>query len=142
MTLWRRAFQLVVWIGILLNWTFAVMTFVDPGRLIAALDLGEIESTVWLFNYSVLLALLSCFYIPTAADPFRYQVNAWLLIAARLIPAATFFIGVATGLLANGFVTLGAADSLVGIVELLLLVWLVRGARLEAAGEIASLDPL
>lgn len=142
MTPWRRAFQVVVWIGILLNWAFAVMTFVDPSRLIAALGLGEIESTVWLFNYSVLLALLSCFYIPAAADPFRYQVNAWLLIAARLIPAATFFIGVSTGFLADGFMKVGAADSLVGIVELLLLVRLVRYARLEAAREVASFDPL
>lgn len=142
MTLWRRAFHLVVWIGIVLNWAFAVMTFVDPTRLIAALGLGELESTVWLFNYSVLLALLSCFYIPAAADPFRYQVNAWLLIAARLIPAATFFIGVSTGFLVNGFVKLGAADSLIGIVELLLLVRLVRYARVEAAREVTSLHPL
>jgi len=94
MTARRRTFKVVVWIGILLNWTFVGMALADPRHLIAALDLGATDSTVWLFNYSVLLALLSCFYIPAAADPFRYRVNAWLLIAARFVPAATFFIGV------------------------------------------------
>ena len=50
MTLRRRAFQVIVWIGILLNWAFAVMTLADPRQLIATLDLGSIDSTVWLFN--------------------------------------------------------------------------------------------
>jgi len=80
----------------------------------------------------VLLAVVSCFYIPAAADPFRYRANAWLLIAARLIPAATFFVGVSNGFLAAGFVRLGVADSLIGGGELILLVWLLRGARVQA----------
>jgi len=133
MTLRRRTFQVVVWTGIVLNWAFAAMALADPRHLTATLDLGVSESTVWLFNYSVLLALLSCFYIPAAADPFRYRVNAWLLIAARLIPAATFFVGVSNGFLAKGFVKLGVADSLIGSGELILLVWLLRDARVQAA---------
>lgn len=138
MTLRRRTFQVVVWIGILLNWAFAVMAFVDPHHLIATLDLGAIDSTVWLFNYSVLLALLSCFYIPAAADPFRYSVSAWLLIAARLIPAITFFAGVSTGFLASGFMKLGMADSLIGGAELVLLVLLLREAPVIPAREAVS----
>ena len=138
MTLRRKAFQVIVWIGILLNWAFAVMAFADPRQLIATLDLGAIDSTVWLFNYSVLLALLSCFYIPAAANPFRYSVSAWLLIAARLIPATTFFIGVSTGLLANGFVKLGMADATIGSVELVLLVLLLREANLQPPRDVVS----
>ena len=133
MTLRRRAFQVIVWIGILLNWAFAVMAFANPHHLIAMLDLGAGDSTVWLFNYSVLLAILSCFYIPAAVDPIRYRVNAWLLIVARLIPAATFFIGVSIGVLADGFVKLGMADSLIGSAELVLLVLLLRNASLHPA---------
>ena len=129
MTRRRKAFQVVVWFGILLNWAFAAMAFADPRHLIATLDLGAIDSTVWLFNYSVLLALLSAFYIPAAADPFRYRVNAWLLIAARLVPAATFFIGVSTGFLARGFMKLGVADSLIGSGELVLLLLVARDAQ-------------
>jgi len=138
MTARRRTFKVVVWIGILLNWTFVGMALADPRHLIAALDLGATDSTVWLFNYSVLLALLSCFYIPAAADPFRYRVNAWLLIAARFVPAATFFIGVSTGFLANGFVTLGTADSIIGSAELVLLVLLMRDGQLHPARETVS----
>src|SRR6476620_2864516 len=133
MTLRRRTFQVVVWTGIVLNWAFAAMALADPRHLTATLDLGVSKSTVWLFNYSVLLALLSCFYIPAAADPFRYRVNAWLLIAARFVPAATFFIGVATGFLANGFVTLGTADSIIGSAQLGLLVLLMRDGQLHPA---------
>jgi len=138
MTQRRKAFQVIVWIGILLNWAFAAMALADPHHLIATLDLGAIDSTVWLFNYSVLLALLSCFYIPAAADPFRYSVSAWLLIAARLTPATTFFIGVSTGLLANGFVKLGMADATIGSVELVLLVLLLREANLQPPRDVVS----
>ena len=129
---------MVVWIGVLLNWAFVGTALVGPRHLITALDLGTTDSTVWLFNYSVLLALLSCFYIPAAADPFRYRVNAWLLIAARLIPAATFFIGASKGLLANGFLKLGMADSLIGGAELALLLLLLRDTTRQPAGEVVS----
>ena len=87
-------FKRIVWLGILINFTYAIFAFVIPEQLITFFQLGESNSTVWLFNYSVLLVLLSCFYIPAAQDPDRYLVNCWLLIAARLIPATTFFIGV------------------------------------------------
>ena len=129
MTLRRRAFQVIVWIGILLNWAFAVMAFADPRQLIATLDLGAIDSTVWLFNYSVLLAILSCFYIPAAKDPLRYRTNAWLMIVGRLVPATTFFAGVSAGFMPSGFVKLGVADATIGIAVLSLL----RMVRAESA---------
>ena len=122
----RRGFRIAVWVGIVLNWTFAVYAFTSPHHLIQSMDLGDSTSTVWLFNYSVLLAILSAFYIPAARDPIRYRVNAWLLIAARFVPASTFFVGVSTAFLAPGFAKLGAADSIIGGVELILLVLLER----------------
>jgi len=124
-----RAFGIAVWIGIVLNWTFVVFALLDPDRLIVSMDLGDSSSTVWLFNYSVLLAILSAFYIPAARDPVRYRVNAWLLIAARFIPASTFFVGASTGFLAAGFVKLGTADAIIGGIELVLLVLLERRLR-------------
>ena len=121
-------FGRVVWLGILANFSFAVLAFLKPNDLLAFLQLGSVESTVWLFNYSVLLVMLSCFYIPAALDPFRYLVSAWLLVAARLIPATTFFVGVYVSYMAKGFLTLGIVDSTVGVIELVLLVLALRTA--------------
>ncbi|MCG8366420.1 MAG: hypothetical protein MJA27_24180 [Pseudanabaenales cyanobacterium] len=121
-------FGRVVGLGVLANFSFAVLAFLKPNDLLAFLQLGSVESTVWLFNYSVLLVMLSCFYIPAALDPFHYLVNAWLLIVARLIPATTFFVGVFVSYLAKGFLTLGIVDSTIGVVELILLILALRAA--------------
>ena len=119
-------FKRVVWLGILLNFSFALSAFFIADQLLAFLQLGSVESTVWLFNYSVLLVLLSCFYIPAASDPSRYWVNSWLLVAARLIPATTFFIGVFIDYMPTGFLTLGIGDFSIGIVEGILLTLALR----------------
>jgi hypothetical protein len=124
---YRRWFARVVWLGILGNWAFAAWAlFVDPNQLLDCLKLGPVGSTVWLYNYSVLLAILSCFYIPAAKDPFRYRANAWLLIVGRLVPASTFFLGVLFRFMPAGFLTLGIGDGTIGLVELFLLVRTLR----------------
>ena len=127
-TIW---FGRVVWFGILVNFSFSVSAFLIPNQLILFLRLGSVESTVWLFNYSVLLILLSCFYIPAAQDPFRYFVNSWLLVFARLIPATTFFIGVLINYMSRGFLTLGIGDFTIGSLEGILLI-LALGAEKSA----------
>ena len=119
-------FRWVVWFGIIGNWTFSVAVFFNTNNVLTLLQLGSVESTIWLFNYSVLLALLSCFYIPAAQNPIRYRVNCWLLIACRLIPATTFFIGVAISYMPRAFLRLGFGDGAVGITELVLLILLLR----------------
>lgn len=125
-----RWFRIVVWFGILVNWSFAaVAMLIDPNGLLSILSLGAVESTVWLYNYSVLLIILSCFYIPAAIDPFRYRVNAWLLIVGRLVPASTYFLGVMMGFMPSGFSTLGIGDSTIGIVELILLLLIFRTGK-------------
>ena len=119
-------FRWVVWFGIIGNWAFSVAVFINANKVLSFLHLCPVESTIWLFNYSVLLALLSCFYIPAAHNPFRYRVNCWLLIACRLIPATTFFVGVALSYMPHGFLRLGIGDGTVGIIELILLILLLR----------------
>lgn len=128
-------FKRVVWFGILANFTYAVCAFAIPDRLITFLQLGEPNSTVWLFNYSVLLVLLSCFYIPAAHDPYRYLVNSWLLVAARIIPATTFFIGVFTAYMPKGFITLGIGDLSIGIVEGILLTLALKKSAHQQQGD-------
>lgn len=125
-----RLFTIVVWFGVLANWSFAVWAiFFNTASLLAFFGLGEVASTVWIYNYSILLTILSCFYIPAAHNPFRYLANAWLLVAGRLIPASTFFIGVGLGFMPAGFVRLGIGDASFGIIELILLVRLLHDAE-------------
>ena len=125
-----RLFTIVVWLGVLANWSFAVWAiFFNTASLLRLFGLGAVESTIWVYNYSILLAILSCFYIPAAHNPFRYRANAWLLVIGRLVPASTFFIGVALGFMPAGFVRLGIGDASFGIIELILLVRLLRDAE-------------
>jgi hypothetical protein len=133
---YRRYFRIVVWLGILANWLFAVTVIVLDHRWIqTALGLDPNASSIWLYNYSFLLALLSCFYIPAARDPFAYRVNAWLLIFCRLIPATTFLLGVALGFMPGRFLVLAVGDGTFGMVELVLLWLMMRSTR---AGQPAS----
>jgi hypothetical protein len=125
-----RLFAIVVWLGVLANWTFAVWAiFFNTASLLAMFGLGAVPSTMWVYNYSVLLAILSCFYIPAALNPMRYRANAWLLIVGRLVPASTFFIGVALNYFPAGFAKLGIGDATFGIIELILLLRLIGDSR-------------
>ena len=125
-----RLFTIVVWLGVLANWAFAVWAiFFDTGKLLDLFGLGGVSSTIWVYNYSVLLIILSCFYIPAAHDQLRYQANAWLLVVGRLVPASTFFFGVWLGYMPEGFVKLGTGDATFGIIELILLIRLRRDAE-------------
>lgn len=124
---YRDWFGIVVWLGVLANWAFAVwVIFFNPHQLLAFLQLGEQTSTIWLYNYSILLIILSCFYIPAAQDPFHYRANAWLLIVGRLLPSLTFFLGVFLGFMPRGFLILGIGDGTIGLIELLLLLGVYR----------------
>jgi hypothetical protein len=125
-----RLFAVVVLLGVVANWAFSVWAiFFNTESLLAMFGLGDVASTIWVYNYSILLAVLSCFYIPAAIDPIRYRANAWLLIVGRLLPASTFFIGVALGFFPAGFARLAMADSTFGVVELILLLRLIADAR-------------
>lgn len=123
----RSLFRIVVYIGVAANWAFAIWAiFLDPHRLLTTLRLGDQASVLWLYNYSVLLMILSLFYIPAARDPFRYRANAWLLVVGRLVPASTFLFGVMLGFMPSGFLGLMAGDGLIGLVELVLLIRIYR----------------
>jgi len=130
----RTLFKLVVWLGVLANWTFAAwVLFFDPHQLLEALNLGPQDRVLWLYNYSVLLAVLSLFYIPAARDPFRYRANAWFLVVGRLVPASTFLLGVLLGYMPRGFLLLFLGDATIGVIQLILLLAIFR--RGPAAGD-------
>jgi hypothetical protein len=123
----RSLFRIVVYIGVAVNWAFGIWAiFLDPHRLLTTLRLGDQASVLWLYNYSILLMILSLFYIPAAKDPFRYRANAWLLIVGRLVPASTFLVGVMLGFMPRGFLGLMMGDGLIGLIELVLLIQIYR----------------
>ena len=119
----RTLFRILVWLGVLANWAFGVWAvFFDPHKLLAFLNLGDQASVLWLYNYSILLMILSLFYLPAARDPYRYRANAWLLVVGRLVPVSTFLFGVLLGFMPHGFLGLAAVDGTIGILELILLI--------------------
>ena len=123
-------FSRMVWLGASVNWAFAFgLLFGDVNALMRLLNLGELSSTLWLYHYSIALALLTLFYIPAARDCVRYRANAWLLIVARLISALTFFVGVAIGFMPDGFLWLGLTDAAIGFTQLWLLWRIVRAEQ-------------
>ena len=125
----RKLFKLIVLCGVLANWGFSVMVmFVDHHTVLGWLGLDTQAPAIWLYNYSVLLIMLSCFYIPAAIDPLRYRANAWLLIFGRLVPATTFLVGVMMGYMPRNFLTLWMGDGTFGLIELVLLVRILRQA--------------
>ena len=119
----RNLFKWVVWLGVAANFSFGLwVVFFDGNALLAMLRLGPQASLLWLYNYSILLMILSLFYLPAARDPFRYRVNAWLLVLGRLLPATTFLVGVGLGYMPAGFLGLFLADGTFGVIELILLL--------------------
>lgn len=123
----RRMFRYVVWFGVAVNFSFGIWAiFIDPHGLLTTLRLGDQQNVIWLYNYSILLMIMSLFYLPAASNPFRYRANAWLLILGRLLPASTFGIGVLLGYMPKGFLMLMLGDSTIGLIELFLLVRVMR----------------
>ena len=45
----RKLFAIVVWIGVIANWSFGIwMVFFGAHTLLKKLGLGDVESTIWI----------------------------------------------------------------------------------------------
>ena len=77
-------FGRVMWAGIVANVALAVPALLWPARMLALTGLPEAVPLMWVRFASLLLILLSAFYVPAAIDCRRARVNAWLATAARL----------------------------------------------------------
>ena len=91
LTWYRR----VVWFGVTANMSFAVTALYAPAKLLKAMRLRPIASTVWLRNVGMLLVVTSIFNAGAARDPRRYPLYSYLVPTARLV-AGSFFLGVVT----------------------------------------------
>jgi hypothetical protein len=77
-------FERVLWVGIGANVALALPTLLWPAEMLAFSNLPDAIPLVWVRFSSLLLLLLSSFYVPAALDCRRARVNAWLATAGRL----------------------------------------------------------
>jgi hypothetical protein len=75
------------------NLAFALPAIFAPDRLIDAMGLRPVPSTIWVRNIGILLIDVSVLYAGSALDPRRYPLYSWSVALSRLI-ASVFFIRV------------------------------------------------
>ena len=75
-------FRWAVFIGILQDWVLGIPGIFIPNSVLA-LFTEPVATPVWPAFASLLVVLLSLFYIQPALDPYRNRVGAILTVAAR-----------------------------------------------------------
>jgi Animal haem peroxidase len=87
---YAKWFGRAVWLGILVNLSFAVPALFVPGAFAATLGPGALgtETAVWLRNTGMLLVVLSAFHAAVARDPLGAVAFARRAVFGRLLAAA------------------------------------------------------
>ena len=82
-------FGRALWLGILVNLSFAIPALFTPGAFVGMLGLSEHlpETGIWLRNTGMLLVVLSGIHALVAADPLGALPFARWVVAGRLIAA-------------------------------------------------------
>lgn len=113
-------FRRVVLLGVATNLLFALPGVFIPNTVIGLVGGAPVVYPIWPAFASLLLILLSLFYIPAALDPFKYRPFAWLTVASR-------FAGVWFFLIFQGqYPLFGYLDLCFGVAEGILLVLAYR----------------
>jgi hypothetical protein len=79
-------------VGILQDWFFALLGIFIPSAVLQFAKADPVAPPVWPAYASLLLTLLSFFYIPAAIDPFRYSAFAVFTVIARVGGVIFFFL--------------------------------------------------
>jgi hypothetical protein len=116
-----------MWLGITANLALAVPTLLWPERMLELSGFPAAVPMLWVRFSSLLLILLSAFYVPAAVDCRRARVNAWLAIWARLA-GVLFFL-----LQARQYWLLGVYDFIFFVPEIVLLTLASRASSPQAA---------
>ena len=133
----------ILWVGVLVNFTFCVGVFLAPewlvswfcwpallfpfsGDAVTGRCVPWTGETVWIRDAGALLAMLGVMYWAAASDPLRYRVNAWVFVVNKMFFAVFWVWPVLFAGAAWGFMALGVIDFTLG-----LLVWIFL-ARLLA----------
>jgi hypothetical protein len=89
---WATWFGRAMWVGILADWALGLPGIFVPNAVLDAFGFKQaLETPVWPAFASLLLVLLSLFYIPGAMNPYRYRITAILSVLARP-PGVLFFL--------------------------------------------------
>jgi hypothetical protein len=82
-----------VFLGIVANCVLSVPGIFYPNVVLSAFGMTNVwgQPVVWTAAASMLLTLLSIFYIPAALNPYRYTATAWTALLSRA-SGATFFL--------------------------------------------------
>lgn len=127
-------FRRATWLGIWINWAFALPALFFPEALASILGMGGLNSTIWLRNAGLLVALLTLFYIPAARDPLGLATIARRSVLARFL-AGGFWLWLIWGLGESARLYLFAAGDLsVGLLQLLTLHPILHPASETARG--------
>jgi hypothetical protein len=88
-----RWFGRVVLLGVAANILLGLPSLLYPNAVLALLHLPQsLENPLWASFSSLLLLLLSAFYVPAGLDPERYRASALLAVLARLAGFAFFVL--------------------------------------------------
>jgi hypothetical protein len=122
-------FGRLVWLGIVANLPFGLLGLFAPQVLFSTFQLEPAVPTIWTRDAGLFLVMVSLFYIPAARDPYRYRVNAWLLVIGRLAFAVFWFWGVLLSDFPNEYLPFGFADLSLGIIQGIFLILTFRGEQ-------------
>ena len=114
-------FRWVVLIGVLVNLSFALPGIFIPNSVLSLAGGEPVIHTIWPAFASLLLVLLSLFYIPAALDPLRYTPFAWLAVLA-LLGGVIFFLFLRPG----EYPLFGCIDLVFAVLEGPLLILALR----------------
>jgi hypothetical protein len=84
-------FGRMVWIGIVANFAMALPGLFLPEQLLAFFSFPPASPALWPSFASLLLILLSLFYMPGAIHPYHYRANAYLAVISRFARVLFFF---------------------------------------------------
>lgn len=113
-------FRWVVVLGILVNMFFSLPGIFIPNTVLQLSGEDPVREPIWPGAASLLLTLLSLFYIPAAVNLFRYTPVAWLAVFSRFC-GFTFFI-----FLWKHSAIIAWVDLFFGVPELILLILALR----------------
>jgi hypothetical protein len=118
---YARWFSRVVLVGVAANLCLAIPSLFYPNAVLDALhQRPALESPLWPSFASLLLLLLSAFYVPGALDPERYRASAYLAVLSRF--AGVFFFLVRP----TDYPLFGYFDLAFGVPSAVLLILYVR----------------
>jgi hypothetical protein len=116
-------FGRLVWLGIIANFGLAIPGLFWPEQVRALVGFPPASPLLWPRFASLLLILLSLFYMPGAINPFHYRANAYLAVISRFAGVVFFFAG------PSAYYLLGLYDLAFAIPQAILLLLAMKTAK-------------